>query len=420
MDGEYTFDRVRLIEEAKQVLLGNRHQGRSRWENREFDFISPSNVTYPFQWLWDSCYHAIALTHVDLKQARQQITGLLQAAQPDGFIPHMILWEREKYLAQIATYNIAMLNDYLTAISQPPVLAQAVERVYRAQPDEAWLASVLPRTQAYYRWWIRHRDPDGDALIAIVQPDESGLDASPKYDVLLNPPSLDEPGLRAAMERIFAAYAPHRGDLAALMASDVFIVEDVMVNSYYAQGLRALARLSKAASQPREAKEFDALAERVERALVAKCYDEETGAFFDLYGTKETPARVLTVTSLIPLVLQTLPKVIAERLVKDHVNNPAEFWLPYPIPAVAASEPAFDPEAKTGLLWRGPTWVNMNWALAGGLKLHGFGELADELAQRTCAMVARGGWREYFSPFTGEGYGAPNFGWTALILDFLE
>jgi len=412
-------DKARLIEEAKQVLMNNRHRGVSTWGNRSFDFICPSNVTYPFQWLWDSCFHAIALAHFDVALARQQFVGLMQAAQPDGFIPHIILWEREKYPEQIAAYNIAMLNDYLTAISQPPVLAQAIERVYLAEPDAAFLASVLPTTQAYYRWWLEQRDPDHDYLVAIIQPDESGLDALPAYDALLQMPSVDREGLRQAMQRLFAAYAPLRHDPAALLASDVFVVEDVMVNSFYAQGLRALARLCRIAGEAARAAEFDTLAARVENALVEKCYDERVGAFFNLDGMRERPARVLTATSLFPLILEHLPAAIARRLVEEHLHNPAEFWLPYPVPSVAASEPSFDPEARTGLLWRGSTWVNFNWALVGGLRAHGYTQLAEELIARTIEMVARGGWREYYNPYTAQGYGAPNFGWTTLVLEWL-
>ena len=163
--------RAALAAQAKEVLAGNRHHGRSRWENRTFDYVCPSNTTYPFQWFWDSCFHAIALTHVDVKLAQQEILCLLQAAQPNGFIPHMILWERDQYLEALANYNIAMLNDYLTAITQPPVLAQAVERVFEASGDPTFLTAVLPKVKAYYRWWIEHRDPDHDNLIAIIQPD---------------------------------------------------------------------------------------------------------------------------------------------------------------------------------------------------------------------------------------------------------
>ncbi len=415
-----TQDYAHLIAEAKNVLEKNRHAGISHWENRSFDFVCPSNVTYPFQWLWDSCFHAIALTHVDVKLAQQELLCLLQAAQPNGFIPHMILWEREKYLEQIEHYNLAMLNDYLTAISQPPVLAQAVERVYRAGRDDVFLANVLPRVKAYYRWWIETRDPDRDHLVAIIQPDESGLDALPSYDALLQMPSVDMTGLRTAMVRIFAAYSPLRHDPAALFAADVFAVEDLLTNCAYAQGLRALARLCHTTGETTDAAEFDQLAARVEHALVEKCYDEQRGIFFDLLGAAEKPSGVVTVTSLLPLILDNLDAEICKRLVVEHLSNPNEFWLPYPLPSVAANEPTFDPEARTDMLWRGSTWVNMNWFLVGGLRRHGYATVADELAERTLAMVARGEIREYYSPYSGTGYGAPNFGWTTLVLDFLE
>ncbi len=409
-----------LAAQARAVLAQNRHRGMSQWDNRSFNFVCPSNKTYPFQWLWESCFHAIALTHVDIGLAQQELVCLLQGAQPDGFIPHMILWEREKHLEEIATYNIAMLNDYLTAITQPPVLAQAVERVYTAGKDKSFLASVLPRTKAYYRWWIEHRDPDRDNLIAIVQPDESGLDALPGYDALLKMATMDREGLRGAMERIFAAYAPLREDEMRLIDADIFIVEDVMVNCIYAQGLRSLARLCRVADESQDAAEFDQLAKKVEQAIVNKCYHESLGIFFDRCGAAEVPSGVRTVTSLFPLILDNLDPAIAKRLVQDHLHNPAEFWLPYPVPSVAATEPTFDPEAKTGLLWRGSTWVNTNWFLANGLKHHGYLDIANELINRTLAMVAQGGIREYYSPYSGTGYGAPDFGWTTLILDWLE
>ena len=412
-------DYAALVSAARQVLEHNRHAGKSRWENRSFDFVCPSGETYPFQWLWDSCFHAIALTHVDVRLAQQELLCLLQAAQPDGFIPHMILWEREKYLEQIASYNIAMLNDYLTAISQPPVLAQAVERVFQAGKDKAFLAAVLPRVKAFYRWWIQTRDPDHDNLVAIIQPDESGLDALPSYDALLRMPTTDSAGLRQAMQRIFSAYAPLRGDPATLIAADIFVVEDVLTNCVYAQGLSALARLCRINLDIDDALEFDQLAARVGQALVTKCYDERRGIFFDLLGARERPSGVVTVMSLLPLILESLDPAICARLVDEHLHNPAEFWTPYPLPSVAANEPTFDPEAKTGLLWRGSTWVNMNWFLVDGLRKHGYNEIAEELAQRTCAMVSNGGFREYYSPYSGIGYGAPSFGWTTLVLDFL-
>ena len=35
-------------------------------------------------------------------------------------------------------------------------------------------------------------------------------------------------------------------------------------------------------------------------------------------------------------------------------------------------------------------------------------------------MVGIGGVREFFNPFTAEGYGAHDFGWTTLVLDLIH
>jgi glycogen debranching enzyme len=105
--------------------------------------------------------------------------------------------------------------------------------------------------------------------------------------------------------------------------------------------------------------------------------------------------------------------------VNEHLLNEKEFWLPYPVPSVAASEPSFDPGWLTQTTWRGPTWVNVNWYLYWGLRQHGFGDVAHELARRTVAMQAAGGIREFYDPRTAEGQGATDFGWSCLVLDMI-
>ncbi|HYU18022.1 MAG TPA: tetratricopeptide repeat protein [Chloroflexota bacterium] len=413
--------RASLRDSARRVLDANRRTGVSAWESRRYDFVCPSASHYPFQWFWDSCFHAIALCHHDPQRAAQELRGLVAAAQPSGFIPHMVLWEKEHHLEALGRYNIWLGGEFWTATVQPPVLAQALERVYQVTGDRALLDELLPPTLRFYRWLLAHRDPDQDGLLAIIQPDESGLDASPKYDELLKTPSLDEQGLTTAMGRLFDSYAPWRNDPSRLPELDVFSVEDVLYNSIYAQGLSSLARFCGATEAgPGEADELGGLAAKVTAALVEKCWDAERAAFWDLAGQAERPLKVLTITSLLPLILPDLPAPIAQQLVERHLFNPAEFWLPYPVPSVAASEPSFDPSYSVPLIWRGPTWVNTNWFLVGGLRSHGFLDEAEQLAERTLSMVARSGFREFYDPFTAEGYGAASFGWTTLVLDLLD
>ncbi len=414
-----------VAEQARRVLAGNRQRGTSGWDGRVYDFVCPSPATYPFQWLWDSAFHAIALLHVDPELAKQEIRCLLQGAQPDGFIPHMLLWEKAHHEAALNEYSIVLAHPYYTATVQPPVLARAIWRIWEATKDVVFLAEVLPPTMRFFRWLKAYRDPDDDHLIAVIQPDESGLDASPKYDVLMNlhelAPEKVHAHLTANMDRLFGEYHAFREDPGRLPGMDVFNWEDVMVNTIYADGLQLLGTLCRAAGYPpAEAAEFERRSRRVLSALEEQCWDDRAGVFWDLYGYEEQRAHTLTFTSLFPLILGSLDKGMVRRLVEEHLLNEREFWLPFPVPSVAATEPSFDPEHRTDVTWRGPTWVNVNWYLYWGLREHGYHDIARELARRTVAMVANGGIREFFNPYTAEGQGAPDFGWTTLVLDLIH
>jgi glycogen debranching enzyme len=410
---------------ARRVLTHNRQHGVSDWGGRSFNFVCPSPQAYPFQWLWDSGFHAIALLCVDPELAKQEIRCLLQGAQPDGFIPHMLLWDKRFHARARAEYSIVLADPFYTATVQPPVLARAVWRVYQATKDQAFLREVLPAILRFFRWLKAYRDPDDDHLIAIIQPDESGLDASPKYDVLMNlgdlPPDQVLPALRHNMQRLFSAYGPHREDPGRLLGLDVFNWEEVMTNSIYADGLHCLGALCREAGYPAaEAAEFERRGRHVLAALEEKCWDERSGVFWDLYSSDELRARTLTFTSLFPLILESLDRHMVWRLIEEHILNEQEFWLPYGLPSVAATEPSFDPNHLTKVIWRGPTWVNSNWYLYWGLRAHGYRDVASELAKRTLQMVDIGGMREFFNPYTAEGQGAEDFGWTTLVLDLIH
>lgn len=411
----------RVAAEARRVLKGNRQSGISDWDGMRYDFVCPSPTHYPFQWFWDSAFHAIALLHVDPELSKQELRCLMQGAQPDGFQGHMLLWERDAHKRWLnEEYSIRLAHPFYTATIQPPVVARAVERIFEVTGDKTFVREMLPPMVRFFDWLARVRDPDDDGLVAIIQPDESGLDASPKYDKAMgipyDPPTDTLPSLQRSMQRLFDAYKGATHEAQPLL--DVFLFEDVMVNSIYTDGLRVLAKLSRAVGAPHPER-FERASKRTLGALMAKCWDPSAGLFWDLSGAAEEQARVLTFTSLFPLILPDLDAAVAKRLVHEHLLNEKEFWLPYPVPSVAANEVTFDPAWQTKTTWRGPTWVNVNWYLYWGLRAHGFDEVATELARRTIAMQARGGIREFYDPFTAEGYGATDFGWSCLSLDLI-
>ena len=399
---------------AQDILLGNLRRGTAEWNGQEYSFVVPSLTGYPFQWFWDSCFHAIALIYIDLNQAKAELDTLMSAALTNGFIPHIIFWESEKRDYFLSRNLVATINPNFSSTIQPPILAYAVERVYHATGDEAFLQRSLPVLVKYYRWLKENRDPDGDGLLAIIQPEEAGTDCSPKYDEILGLTDLSNKGFIEALNKIYSSYELIRSDETGMLNADVFHVEDVLVNSIYALGLQSLARLL---GNSIESLEFRDDASKTMESLVNKCWDVDTEAFLDLNGLQEIPNRTVTISSLMPIILPDLSPDIVKRLVEKWIISEDHFWLPYPLPSVPASNSKFIPGDPHGFIWRGPSWINTNWFITKGLKLHGYQELADDISAKSLACIQKSGFREYYNPYTGEGLGAKSFGWSTLILD---
>ncbi len=292
--------REQLEEGARRILLSNLREGVADWNGKEFSFVCPSLTGYPFQWFWDSCFHALALLHLDPEQAKKEMRSLMSGAQPSGFIPHIIFWEMEKQPDFLSRNIVGMTEPYFSATIQPPIIAYAVARIYRVTGDEEFLREALPVLTAFYRYLREARDPDNDGLIAVIQPEEAGTDCSPKYDEILGLEELSNRGFITALRKVYEAYEPLRHDDHAVLAADIFHVEDVLVNSIYCFSMRALARLHAevGGEDSPEAAEFNREADKVLNALVEKCWDEEAGAFFDLSGVDEKPLKTVTISSL--------------------------------------------------------------------------------------------------------------------------
>jgi glycogen debranching enzyme len=412
-----------LKDRALALLKGNLRHGYDARYRRKFAYICPSNGRYPWQWFWDSSFHAIALSHLDSALAKQELLSLVSVQEKSGFIGHVIYWHGGR-IPPIWAYFQSRLawRPHNTALIQPPVIARAAWQVFQADEDRAFLEQITPRLNLYYRWLAEHRDPDGDGLISIISPYESGMDHRPAYDSIVGIRSrrpsrvLMELKLRK-LDLLHLLLSPNY-NLRRIFAWDRFVVEDVMVNCVYADGLRALAELNRVACEYTQAEQWEASASKVEAAILEKCYDPGTGLYFDLSGRKERQLPTLTVTAFFPLLLKSLPRERADALVR-HLLDSEKFWLPYPVPSVAYSEPSFDPNEWRRFIWRGPTWLNMNWFLARGLRMHGYDEAADTIAERSAELVLREGFREYFNPFSGKGLGARNFGWSTLVVDML-
>jgi hypothetical protein len=388
-------DTAAVRELCETVLRRNWREGTRDTDGLPFAYTSPSPAHYPWQWYWDSCFTATVWRHFDAERSRRELESLLAAQRDDGFIGHTIFWNTPLEGARKFTYNVLTPDARMTASIQPPVLAWAW-RIAVGDPAE------VPGIARHHEWLAEHRDLDGDGLLWIVQPDESGLDASTQFDAVW--------GNRAHSLPAFVLLV-HRNrqlgfDLRRIVQAGGPVTCEVMTNVFYNLSRLALGQRS------------------LTDTIVARMYDENTGLFQLLARPEPRRRPAVTWSALSPLALPDRPDRIGRRLVEEHLLDSEQFWLPVPPPSVSAADPTFS-RNDTGPLgvkryWRGPTWINSAWLVWLGLVRLGYDEQADELVRRIGLTVRAAGLREYYDPFTGEGMGQVDFGWSALAMELIE
>jgi hypothetical protein len=389
-------EQVELVRErCRAVLDQNWREGERAADGVRFAYTCPSPGHYPWQWYWDSCFTSIVWRRFDAARSRRELESLLAAQREDGFIGHTIFWNQPLTGSRRYTYNVTSPDATMTASIQPPALAWAW-RIAVGDPKQ------VPAIRLHHKWLEDNRDLDGDGLLWIVQPDESGLDASNQFDPIWGHRAHGLPG--------FVLLVRHNRqlgyDVRRIADAGGSVCLEVMTNVLYNLSRMALGLPS------------------LTQALIDRTYDEEHGVFLPAARPEPRITPPVTVAALAPLALPDLPERIGRRLVEEHLLDPERFWLPIPPPSVSAAEPGFSLR-DTGLIgprryWRGPTWVNAAWLVWLGLTRLGYADQADQLAERLGATVSREGLREYYEPYLGTGMGAVDFGWSSLVLELLE
>jgi hypothetical protein len=359
----------------------------------KFAYTRPSPERYRWQWYWDSCFAAIVWRRFDPERSRRELETLLAASREDGFIGHTVFWESPVHGVRRLYYNVLDEHDRATATIQPPMLAWA------------WRAAVgdparEPRVVAHHECVTRERDLEGDGLLWLLQPDESGLDASPQFDPIWRHRAQGLPGFLELVHRNRKLHF----DISAIRAAGGPLVCEVLTNVLHALSQLALGRRS------------------LTGALIERLYDERQGLFLPEASPACDERVPITWAALSPLALPDLPEPIGRRLVEEHLLS-ERFWTAVAPPSVATDEPAFSLREHTlGLrrYWRGPSWINSAWLVWLGLTRLGYDEDARTLARGVCGAVLGAGLREFYDPRDGRGMGAEQFAWSALSLELAD
>jgi len=432
-----------LLAQAKEVLA---HNDRG-------SYTVPAPDIYPHQWLWDSCFIAIGLRHLDLKRAQTELISLLRGQWTNGMLPDMIFaagdgarQDRELWRSWVSPY--APHDEATSGVTQPPMLAEAVVRIgqkLKLPQRRSWFRSIYPRLVRYHEWLYTERDPHDQGLAVLVHPYESGLDNSPPWiselrkhslpwwvslieklhlDSLVNLVRRDTrrvpPGQRMSNVEAMAYWAALRRlrrkayNSEAILNHPLFAVEDLAFNCILIRANTHLREIAKTIGRDLP----DDLAAAIGRAdhALDQLWDESRGQYFSRSFINHKLIEESSIATLLPLYAGTITAERAKHLV-ELLNNVELFNTEWPVPSVPLSSDFFKPVEY----WQGPTWINTNWLIIDGLKRYGFTKEAERLAQRSLELVAKSGFGEYFNPLDGSTAGIHNFSWTAaLTIDLLK
>jgi hypothetical protein len=342
-----TRDGCAALEKALSVMRGQVYSPQGRIRHR---WTTPDRWPHRDMWLWDSAFHAIGWRHIDPGMARDALSAVLDCQDADGFVAHQAR------------------PDWQSELTQPPVLAYAVELVNRVVPDHAWVQELYPKLVSYLRWDQENRDRDGAGLVEWeisefehCRSGESGCDNSPRFDEgrLLDAPDF---------------------------------------NAYLANDLDSLARLAPLAGRPEDAPRWRAAADRLRTLINRRLWDEEDGFYFDLDPATGSLKKVWASSGFMPLLCGAPDAAMAQRLVA-HLYDDGPFDTALPVASVSPRDPAYRPD-----MWRGPSWVNHSWLIAEGLDRYGYRAAARRIRDRWCEVLVRdhGRYGTFFEYYDGE------------------
>lgn len=105
-----------------------------------YHFYRPGLEKYgPYQWLWDSAFHMISWSRLNPNNSLLDLRTMLQKQNKKTFeIPEMIFWGKQSEKDKIIN-RLLNSDPTVTDISQMPMLAFSLERIYEELKNKAIL-----------------------------------------------------------------------------------------------------------------------------------------------------------------------------------------------------------------------------------------------------------------------------------------
>ena len=327
---------------------------------------------------WDTFFASYLISLEDRDIAYANAMAMIRERTPAGFVPCWACGTGAKTLDR----------------SNPPVGSFAVREIYRRWRERQFLDAVFENLLAWNRWWVAAREIDG-LLCLGSHPYTPRVGHWEEYN---GPGALQGALFEAALDN-----SPMYDGVPFDTATHTMRQADVGLMSLYVFDCDALAEIAGVLGRNTEQEELQARADTYRRRL-DWLWDDAAGIYRNRRTDTGAFCPALSPTSFYPLLARAVSADRAQRMLREHLYNPEEFWGEWVLPSVSRNHPAFADQRY----WRGKIWPPMNFLVYLGLRYSGLATAARELAERSAALLLRE-WRthghihENFTATTGWG-----------------
>ena len=355
-------------------------------------YAAPNEATYPWQWLWDSCFHS--LIWAELGEGERALTELATMFGPQddaGFVPHM------NYARDPQASVDLWRRRGSSSITQPPIYGHTIAALTRrglTVPD-----STIEAARRGLQFLVRDRARAAGGMIELCHPWESGADDSPRWDSMCDGP-WNQQHWRA--KKMFFVATVETNHIGSPIKNPDFAVASVGFNALVAFNIMELESVTGPT-------ELGAAAAELAEAIADR-WDADRLTWVDDGATVNGSARARTADALFASLVDPDPE--RARSVADQIADQNAFGGPCGPSGVHKAEWVYDPLTY----WRGPAWPQLSYLLWIAMSQHGLADSAASLIETTWRGAEQSGLAEYWHPDTGQGLGAIPQSWAGLAL----
>jgi len=314
-------------------------------------------------YFWDAAISCVGAREIDAQACQETIECFAENAGPRGSLP------------------MVMCDSHRAGEGQAPVMCWGAWSIYQRSLDKEWLRRVYPALCGYIRFWLKYHASERGLCRYFNAGQIADNDA--RFDPIMKGNSNE------------AVYGFESPDL----------------NAFLVMEMRCLAEFADALERPDEAKEWKDKAGALAKLIVETMYFPEEAMFYDVtegthsrFSGAKTPNMFLPLWAGVPLAREEIDKII-----RNHMLNPKEFYGDCPFPSLSYDHPEYDPTS----LWRGRVWPHVMYWMIQTLWKHGYHGEAEQVADRLLDMLLENPWiHESYESSQGKPIGQPEYNWS--------